>query len=144
MSAMPDIVVPDSPSESDRADVLAALVRYNDKAVGRAAGYRPLAIFIKDPDSQATIGGLWGRSSYDWLFVEYFAIPDQFRGHDLGSKILAQAEHIARARGCLGVWLDTYSFQAPAFYKKQGYEMFGTIDDYPKGFSRHFLKKTFI
>jgi GNAT superfamily N-acetyltransferase len=137
----PLIVVPDEPQDSDRADVLAALVRYNNEAAGRPSGAQPLAILIKDPETQATIGGLWGRSAYDWLFVEYFAIPDQFRNQDLGSKLLAQAEDIARARGCIGVWLDTYSFQAPGFYAKQGYEIFGTLGDYPKGHSRYYLKK---
>ena len=144
MSVMPAIVIADAPAEADRADVLAALVHYNDSVVGRAAGYQPLAILIKDPDTQATIGGLWGRSSYDWLFVEYFAIPARFRGQDLGSKILAQAEDMARSRGCIGVWLDTYSFQAPEFYKKQGYEIFGTVHDYPKGSARHYLKKKLV
>ena len=119
MLAEPDIVVAAAPDDADRAAVLAALVSYNDKTVGRAAGYQPLAILIRDPDTQQTIGGLWGRSAYDWLFVEYFAVPDQFRGQDIGTRILAQAEDIARARGCIGVWLDSYSFQAPEFYKKQ-------------------------
>ena len=142
--AKPEIVVPDAPDDNDRAAVLAALVSYNDKAAGRAAGYQPLAILIKDPDTQATIGGLWGPMAYDWLFVEYFAIPDRFRAQHLGSKILAQAEEMARSRGCVGVWLDTYSFQAPEFYKKQGYEIFGTIDNYPKSFSRYYLKKLLV
>ena len=71
-------------------------------------------------------------------------IPAQCRGQDLGSKVLAQAEDIARARGCIGLWLDTYWFQAPEFYKKQGYEIVGTLPDYPRGGPRYFLKKSLV
>ena len=70
-------------------------------------------------------------------------VPEQHRRSDLGSRILAQAEAIARDRGCIGAWLDTYAFQAPDFYRKQGYTAFGTIDDHPRGQQRHFFQKRF-
>ena len=38
------------------------------------------------------------------------------------------AEEEARSRSCLGVFLDTYSFQARPFYEKLGYEQFGTLE----------------
>ena len=89
-------------------------------------------------------GGLWGKTAYNWCFVELFVIPAQCRGQDLGSKVLAQAEDIARTRGCTGLWLDTYWFQAPEFYQKQGYEVVGTLPDYPRGGPRYFLKKSLV
>jgi hypothetical protein len=49
----------------------------------------------------------------------------------------------ARARGCIGVWLDTLSFQARPFYEKHGYALFGSIEDQPPGHARHFLFKRF-
>ena len=51
------------------------------------------------------------------------------------------AESIAIARKCVGVWLDTYEFQAPAFYEKLGYEVFVRLPQYPRGYERIFLKK---
>ena len=39
--------------------------------------------------------------------------------------------------------LDTFAFQAPAFYEKQGYTLFGTIEDLPPGHARYFLQKRF-
>jgi hypothetical protein len=45
-------------------------------------------------------------------------------------------------RGCVGVWLDTFSFQARGFYEKLGYRVFGEVADYPPGHTRHFLKKS--
>ena len=41
-----------------------------------------------------------------------------------------------------GAWLDTFEFQARGFYEGIGYECFGELPNYPKGFSRFFMKKT--
>jgi GNAT superfamily N-acetyltransferase len=139
----PAVVVPDQPSEADRAAVVAALVAYNDKTAG-PGGAEPLAVLIQDPATGKTVGGLWGKTIYDWLYVELFVVPEAFRGRRLGSAILKQAEDIALARGCIGVWLNTYEFQAPDFYTKQGYELFGSIDDHPLGQYRLFFKKYLV
>ena len=141
--AEPTIVVPDRPDQSHRDVVVKALMAFNDKAVG-PSGFQPLAILINDPVTNEPVGGLWGKTAYNWCFVELFVIPEQFRGNDLGSKILSQAEDIARTRGCTGLWLDTYWFQARPFYEKQGYEVFGALDDYPRGGQRFFLKKSLV
>ena len=143
MATEPTIVVPDRPDDSHRDVVVKALMAFNDKAVG-PSGFQPLAILINDPVTNEPVGGLWGKTAYNWCFVELFVIPEQFRGNDLGSKILSQAEDIARARGCTGLWLDTYWFQARPFYEKQGYEVFGALDDYPRGGQRFFLKKSLV
>lgn len=135
----PTILITDSPSSADRDAITQALVAFNDKMAG-PSGFRPLAILIQD-DAGNTIGGLWGKTAYDWLVVELFVVPEQFRGQDLGSNILSRAEQIARERGCIGVWLDTYEFQALGFYRKLGYELFGTVDDHPRGSRRFFVKK---
>lgn len=43
--------------------------------------------------------------------------------------------------GYTGVFLDTFSFQARPFYKRQGYRVFGSIEDHPPGHARQFLMK---
>jgi GNAT superfamily N-acetyltransferase len=136
----PLVILSEQPTDVDRKAILDALMAYNEQA-GGPSGFQPLAILINDPSTGATLGGLWGRISYDWLIVELFVVPEQFRGKNLGTSILTQAEDYARQRGCIGVWLDTYTFQAPDFYKKLGYEVFGTIEDHPRGLRRFFVKK---
>jgi GNAT superfamily N-acetyltransferase len=116
------------------------LDRFNISRVGDD-NHTPLVILIQDAATGDRQGGLWGETYYDWLFVKLFFIPETRRGHGLGQRILAQAEEIAKARGCIGIWLDTFEFQARSFYEKLGYTVFGTIEDYPKGFSRFFLQK---
>jgi GNAT superfamily N-acetyltransferase len=88
-----------------------------------------------------TIGGLWASSFYDWLFVELLFIPEELRRHQLGSRMMKQDEQIAVARGCTGIWVDTFEFQAKGFYEQLGYSVFGTIEDYPRGTSRFFFRK---
>jgi len=133
------ITIPEYPSEADREAVVAPLRAYNIDRAGDPR-IRPVAILLTDDDGNQ-IGGLWGRCAYDWLFVELLAIPEEHRGGGYGSALIRQAESIACANGCIGIWLDTYDFQAPGFYQKLGFEIFGTLEDHPVGHRHFFLRK---
>lgn len=138
----PEIVLTDQPDPADRDAILAGLIAYNDATVG-PSGVRPLAILLRDPTSGETLGGLWGRTTFDWLYVELFVVPETLRGQGVGSRVLAQAEAETRARGCAGIWLDTFGFQARGFYEKHGFKVFGSIPGHPRGGERFFLRKAF-
>ncbi|MDF2603585.1 N-acetyltransferase [Sphingomonas sp.] len=133
------VTVPDKPSDAHQDLVLALLHAHN---VSRAGDPRikPVAVLLTDEDG-AHVGGLWGQCAYNWLFVELIAIPEEHRGHNHGTALMEQAEAIARANDCIGVWLDTFEFQARGFYEKLGYEVFGAINDHPAGQKRFFLSK---
>ena len=68
-------------------------------------------------------------------------LREDVRRHGFGSRLLTQAEDEARKRGAKNVYLDTFSFQAPEFYKKHGYRIFGELKDFPVGHQRFFLMK---
>ena len=126
-----------------RAAILEGLIAYNEsQTAGRYAPPRTVALSVRDPQSGNTVGGLTARIAYSRMFVELFYLPETFRGQGLGAELLGKAEDVARDAGCTGIWLDTFSFQAPDFYKKLGYAEFGTLADYPPGFTRHCLHKT--
>jgi len=72
------------------------------------------------------------------------AVPEQGRGQGIGSKLMNMVEEFAREKDCVGIWLDTFDFQAPGFYKKLGYTECGEIVDYPLGHKRHFFQKRLI
>lgn len=130
-----------APGAAEEQAILDALVAYND-AVAGPDRHQPLAVVVRDP-AGLVIGGLWGTTSYRWLFVRYLVLPEAMRGRGIGTDLMAAAEQEARRRGCLGMWLDTFSFQAEGFYHKLGFTTFGTIADYPPGGARHFLAKRF-
>src|SRR5215831_15581057 len=47
------------------------------------------------------------------------------------------------SRGAVGATVETYSFQARPFCERLGYEVFGTLDGYPPGHIKFFLRKAF-
>lgn len=131
--------VPGMPTDKDREAILAPLRAYNIAQAGDLR-FKPVAILLTD-ESGNRVGGLWGECAYDWMFVEYLAVPEHYRRANYGSQLMARAEAIARAHGCVGIWLDTFSFQARGFYEKLGFELFGAIEDFPVGHQRFFLRK---
>jgi GNAT superfamily N-acetyltransferase len=130
------------PSEADREVILPLLASYNE-TVGGPSHYEPFAIWLTDTATGARVGGLWARIYYDWLFVDLLYVPEEARGKDIGSRLISEAEAFARRRGCVGVWLLTYSFQAPGFYRKLGYRAFGLLNHRPGSRKLFFFRKTF-
>jgi GNAT superfamily N-acetyltransferase len=134
-----EVVVTDALDPEARDVIERGLVGFNALA-GAPTKFRPLGVVVRTADGKA-LGGLWGWTAWDWLFVQLFWLPEALRGAGLGTTLLRRAEAEAVQRGCRGVWLDSFSFQAPEFYRQQGYEVFGALDDYPPGHRRVFLKK---
>src|SRR5688572_2139626 len=108
-----------------RAAIARPLIAYNLAKTGRS-DYRPLILAIDDEEGRA-IGGLWGRTVYDWLFVELLFVPDALRGRGVGSELMKRAEGEAMTRGCHSAWLDTFDFQARPFYERLGYSCFAEL-----------------
>jgi GNAT superfamily N-acetyltransferase len=129
----PDIIVPDRPLPEHREAIARLLDDYNDARSGSPSPVVPLALLLREPGSDTVIGGLWGVSYWRWLFVDLLFVPEAQRGRGLGTTLLRQAEAKGRERGCLGVWLLSFSFQAPDFYRRLGYSAFGSIEAYPPG-----------
>ncbi|HEX5280945.1 MAG TPA: GNAT family N-acetyltransferase [Micropepsaceae bacterium] len=137
---VPEIIVDEKPDPGQRQAIFTPLLNYNDSRVGPPT-LLPFAVFLRDPNNHTGIGGLWAYSAYDWLFVELLFVPEAMRRHGIGSKLMRHAEDVALKRSCAGIWLDIYSFQARGFYEKLGYEIFGALDDFPKGHTRYFFRK---
>lgn len=135
------MVVAEEPTAEDRAAIAAPLVAYNQQHGPRASA-EPVVLLLKDEDGR-TIGGLWAKTVYDWMYVELLVVPESLRGKGAGAALMEKAEGIAIQRGCVGAWLDTFAFQARGFYERLGYTVFGELTDHPKGSARYFLSKRF-
>ena len=116
------------------------LRRYNAEQSG-IDDSRPLAVVVSDPDTNEVLGGITGRTSLGLLFIDLVFLPDELRGGGLGSRILNLAEDEGRRRGCRAAMLYTISFQAPRFYERHGWRVFGKIACDPPGTSRIFMTK---
>ena len=134
------IEVTAAPSVADREVILAGLLAFIRAEADVVA--TPLAILVRN-ESGTVVGGLTGRTVAAWLFVELLWLPEELRGTGLGTRVMMAAEAEAVRRGCTGAHLDTYDFQAPDFYRKLGYEVFGSIEDHPPGHTRFWMRKRF-
>jgi GNAT superfamily N-acetyltransferase len=135
----PKVVLTDSPDPQTVESISKGLGDFNTEVTG-INDRRPIAVVAQD-DAGRTLGGVIGRSSLGLLFLDTFYLPKALRGGGLGSRILAMAEEEGRRRGCRAAVLYTISFQAPEFYKRHGWRVFGEIPCHPPGSSRIFMTK---
>ncbi|WP_372633639.1 GNAT family N-acetyltransferase [Cohnella sp.] len=115
------------------------LVEFNSKHTPNGA-YEELCLTLKN-DEGDIVAGLNGVVRWNWLDVDILWVADDFRGRGLGRTLLEEAELFARSKGCTFIKLNTFSFQAPEFYKKYGYEVIAIIDNAPIGHKHYFYKK---
>ena len=128
------------PTEAE-IEAVVGVIAGNEIGNGRDAGYQPFGILLRGTPDGEVIGGLTGYQLFEWLFVQYLGVPESLRGQGIGRDLMQRAEAWARGRGLVGLWLDTFAFQAVPFYEKLGYSVFGTIEDHPRGSRRHFMLK---
>ncbi|WP_417391769.1 GNAT family N-acetyltransferase [Gimesia sp.] len=114
----------------------------SENAAATGFPYTPDPVKLKIVESGTIIAGLVGFTCWDWLYIETLAVDTDYRGQGLGRRLVLEAERIARARNCLAAWVDTFSFQAPEFYRRLGYTSFGTLPDFPAGQQRIFFRKS--
>lgn len=100
----------------------------------------PIAVKVAD-DEQNIIAGASGRTFGRWLLLERLWVDQNYRGQQLGLKLLSAIEQAAINRGCAEVMLDTLEFQAKDFYLKQGYQVQWTMENYPKTGKRYYMTK---
>lgn len=133
------IVKLERPDDAAWAAIGGGLHEYNTAAAG-ASGGSPVCFLLMGPQ-QRIAGGIIGETHWDWLYVNLLFVVEDHRGRGHGRKLLAAAEEEARGRGAQSAYLDTFSFQAPGFYEKLGYEVFGVLPDFPPGHERLYMVK---
>lgn len=135
-------VTVDPDLDGGRALAIREMLRdYNARFIGRP-DWLPLVITALDCEDDM-VGGLVGQYGLGWLHVDMLAVSPERRRTGIGAQLLEQAEHWARQRGALGVYLDTIEFQALGFYERLGYRKFGEQADNPPGYVRYYLEKRF-
>lgn len=133
--------ITDKITEEDENIIFKELLGYNLARI-EDKNPRDLGIYLQDEAGQK-FAGLIGNTHGNWLSIKFLWVSEEMRGQNIGSDILSQAEKTAKERGCKYSFLDTFSFQAPEFYRKHGYKEVFVLENYPVTGKRHYFTKTF-
>ena len=140
-SATPDLelVYDPLPSEALTRFIVDNLVNVNIAKTGLSE-WHPANFFLRNTRGE-WLGGLTGHVWGGWMHVNFLWVTESLRGQGHGSRLMDAAEAFAREHGAGAMTLESHSFQAPAFYERRGYTVFGQLDDYPPGHTKLFLSK---
>ena len=133
MAEPQSLIIETEPDPANVAFLEERLYEFNVQATGIADG-KLFGIFLRATDG-AVIGGAYGWSWGGTCHLRYLFIPAEMRGKGHGKRLMQAIEAEARARGCGQIVLETHDFQAPAFYRKLGFAVTGTVEGYPLGHS---------
>lgn len=99
---------------------------------------------IKDKDGRVIAGIIGVDYSWKVIYIDVLWVDEEYRGKGLGTKLIRRLEEEVRAKEYTMIHLDTFDFQGKDFYMRNGYEVFGVLEDCPKGHKRYFMKKNLI
>lgn len=135
-----EIVQLEKPDDSVWGVIGGGIHHYNIEKAGDGNG-KPVCFVLRD-ENQEVVGGVVGETHWEWLYINLMFVREDLRGQGHGQRLLTLAEEEGRKQGAKRAYLDTFSFQAPDFYKDHGYAVFGELTDFPAGHSRYYLVKS--
>lgn len=128
-----------NPDKNDLDVLRKELKSYNKSIIGEHKE-KEIASFVKN-NQRNVVGGIYGKLTAGWLYIDWLWIDDEWRRNGIGSKLLKLMENYAISKDIKNSHLETTSFQALDFYRKNGYEVFGKLNNKPPGHVSYFLKK---
>ena len=137
----PPLSLSDTVPEAARDVILAGIKSHSDNLLG-PTDRKDIYIPITAEDGSVD-GGLIGYTGRGWLYVELLSVPERLRGQGMAGQLLAMAEEEAKARGCVGAYIDTINPVACRAYERAGYRVFGRIENFTKGLDICWLIKRF-
>ena len=97
--------------------------------------------FIAENDKGEIIGAVTGRAYYNEVHIGDLIIDKEYRGQDIGTKLVKTVEEAYGDKGYEKFALTTFGFQAPEFYKKLGYTLEYVREDKNPKLSKYFYLK---
>jgi len=131
--------ITDDGNEKDVAELHAMLKAYN-LSKREPSQSVPIGIFLENENGKK-LAGLTGETFGNWLCIKYLFVEEELRGAGIGKQLIAAAESEAKKRGCRYAFADTFSFQAPDFYRGLGYKDVFSLTDYPYTGARYYFTK---
>lgn len=127
------------PSDKD-AEVIREGMLAHHAASGHPRNEDVFSILLRDTEDKV-IGAVIGSCLFGRMYIRTLWVDEAIRSSGWGRKLIEAAESEAVGRGCTHAYTDTFSWQAPEFYKKLGYEVVGAMEDYPLGERFTYLSK---
>lgn len=127
-----------NPTPNEINEIYEGLLTHNLRYI-QMEQYSPLAVFKEDNGKK--IGGITGDILGNWLRIRYLWVDKAYRGQNIGTELLQTMELAAKEKGAKYAEVDTFSFQALPFYQKQGFVIFGTLENYPISDNKYYLRK---
>lgn len=139
---MKSIIIEECSAE-DRKIVLDGLFNYNMKHVSATnpENWIQYEYIVRNENLEIIAGILSTLGYWNGLEIKILWVKEEFRKSGIGTKLLIETENNAKAKGAIISFLDTFDFQAKDFYLKNGYTIFGVLDDFPIGHKRYYLQK---
>ena len=134
-------IVEDAAPEFEAGGAIQRGLHDFNQAMGGPYDREPVTLLVQDAEGKS-LGGLLGLTFWGWLFIDWLWLAPEMRGKGVGAELLLRAEALARERGCTNAYTDTFSFQAPGFWQRNGYAEFGRLDGMPAGHARVWFKKS--
>jgi len=132
------VLIPVDPTPDDMQFLEDRIYEFNSSTTGITDG-ELLALFVRE--GGRIVAGICGNTWGGTCELRQFWVEESQRHRGLGTKLFQAAEHEARRRGCTQIVLMTFSFQAPAFYERHGFEVVATIDNHPLGWQNVVMRK---
>lgn len=105
------------------------LREFNYRFVGEYPEVQSIRLNARDPGGRV-VGGLRGVVAMYWFRLEVLWVHDDFRGKGIGSRLLVEGEKAASVLGARNAALETFEWQAPAFYQRHGYREAARMEKY--------------
>ena len=131
--------VTDKIKQSEQDEIYQGLLEYKLSLLENKSP-QDLGIYMRNEESHI-VAGLIGSTHGVWFTIKYLFVSENLRGQGIGSHILAYAEKVTKERGCKYIFVDTFDFQAPDFYKRYGYTNVFTLENYPVSGKRYYFIK---
>ena len=133
------LVVDDSPEPADLALLEERVARAAIEAA-QVGEDRPFGIFMRD-DERRIVAGMSGMTWGGCCELHAMWVDESLRGRGFARALMAEAESVARRRGCSLVQFLAYDLLAPGLYERLGYESVGVVEGCPAGSAARWYRK---
>lgn len=115
------------------------LIEFNSQQVPNGR-FEEINLIVKN-DTEEIVAGLNSAICWNWMEIDILWVHEDYRKQGFGKRLLEEAEKISREKNCSFIQLNTFSFQAPEFYKKYGYKIIVVIENAPYDNRHYYLIK---